>query len=149
MSIRIRTTPASDAWRALLHTHALVNGRLEADLEEAFDMTLDWYEVLIMLASSPTGRLRMSEVADGRILSRSAATRLIDRMEAHGLVERAQCDQDRRGTEVALTDAGRRRFVEAGRLHLKGIEEYFGGELSPTELDVLTKALTRVSAANG
>jgi len=147
-TIRIRTTEATTAWRAVLMAFARVNHRLEADLRESSDLSLGWYEVLLQLASSSTGRLRMSEVADGMILSRSAATRLVDRLEAEGLVERMVCDEDRRGMEVALTAAGRDRFVAAGRVHLRGIEDYFGTHLTSEELDELARLLTRVADAN-
>ncbi len=148
MTMRIRTTDASKAWHALLLAFSRVNHRLDADLRTHEDLTIGWYEVLLQLAGSPNGRLRMSEIADGMILSRSAATRLVDRLERDGLVERSLCDEDRRGTEVSLTDEGRSRFRSAGRLHLRGIEEYFGGHLTASELEELTKALTRVAEAN-
>jgi DNA-binding MarR family transcriptional regulator len=148
MTIRIRSTETTEAWRSLLVAHSRVNHRLEADLRTQVGMNLGWYEVLLQLASSPGQRLRMSEIADGMILSRSAATRLVDRLERHGLVERAVCDSDRRGMEVSLTDTGRSRFIEAGRLHLRGIEEYFGDHCTPDELATLTAVLTRVADAN-
>jgi DNA-binding MarR family transcriptional regulator len=147
-TIRIRTTEATTAWRAVLMAFARVNHRLEADLRESFYLGLGWYEVLLQLASSPTGRLRMSEVADGMILSRSATTRLVDRLEAEGLVERMVCDEDRRGMEVGLTEIGRERFVAAGRVHLRGIEEYFGAHLTSDELGDVARLLSRVADAN-
>ncbi len=148
MTIRIRTTTTTEAWKSLLFAHSKVNRRLEDDLRKRVGMNLGWYEVLLQLAMAPDQRLRMSEIADGMILSRSAATRLVDRLERHGLVERAVCDADRRGMEVSLTDIGRSRFVEAGRLHLRGIQEYFGNHCSPEELATLTTVLTRVAHAN-
>ncbi len=148
MTIRIRSTESTEAWRSLLLAFSRVNHRLEHDLRDAHGISLGWYEVLLQLAGSTTGRLRMSEIANGMILSRSAATRLVDRLEREGLVERFACDDDRRGTEVALTDAGRSLFVEAGRLHLRGIEDYFGAHLDDGELEDIRVALSRVADAN-
>lgn len=148
MTVRIRTNESTEAWRSLLLAFSRVNHRLEADLREAFGLSIGWYEVLLQLAGSPTGQLRMSEIADGMILSRSAATRLVDRLERDGLVERSACGDDRRGTEVSLTRRGRELFIEAGRLHLRGIEDYFGSHLEPSELARLRTILGRVADAN-
>jgi DNA-binding MarR family transcriptional regulator len=90
----------------------------------------------------------MHELAEGMILSKSAATRLVDRLERRGLVTRTVCDEDRRGMEVGLTPEGRDVFLEAGRLHYRGIEEHFGTHLSGGELATITEALTRVAEAN-
>lgn len=148
MTIAIRTTDTTEAWRSLLLAFSRVNHRLEDDLRTEAGLSIGWYEVLLQLASSDTGRLRMSEIADGMILSRSATTRLVDRLERDGLVERTACDDDRRGTEVSLTDDGRARFIAAGRVHLRGIDEYFGANLSETERRTLTELLGRVADAN-
>jgi DNA-binding MarR family transcriptional regulator len=148
MAITIRTNETTEAWRALLVAHARVNRILDDELRRETGLNLGWYEVLLLLAGAPDQRLRMSDLAAGMILSRSAATRLVDRLERDGLVERSVCDEDRRGMEVSLTDEGRDRFLVAGRLHLRGIEQHFGAHLDPTELEVLTEALTRVAEAN-
>ena len=148
MAITIRTNEITEAWRALLVAHARVNRILDDDLRRETGLNLGWYEVLLLLAGAPDQRMRMSDLADGMILSRSAATRLVDRLERDGLVERSVCDSDRRGMEVSLTDTGRERFLVAGRLHLRGIEEHFGAHLTAAELATVTKALTRVTEAN-
>ena len=148
MAITIRSTDTTEAWRSLLLAFSRVNHRLEEDLRAEADLNLGWYEVLLQLASSESGRLRMSEIADGMILSRSATTRLVDRLENGGLVTRTACDDDRRGTEVHLTEEGRDRFIAAGRIHLRGIDEYFGANLSPDERATLSRLLGRVADAN-
>ncbi len=88
-------------------------------------MTLAEYAALLQLAEAPGRRLRMNQLADGIFLSRSGVTRLIDRLEADGLVERSQCSSDGRGAEAVLTDAGLARLRQASRTHLRGIEAYF------------------------
>lgn len=148
MEITIRTNETTEAWRAFLLAHARVTRILDEDLRRETGLNLGWYEVLLLLAGAPGQRLRMSDLADGMILSRSAATRLVDRLERDGLVDRTVCDSDRRGMEVSLTDAGRERFLVAGRLHLRGIEEHFGAHLDPSQLEVVTEALTKVADAN-
>lgn len=148
MAIRIRTTDTTEAWRALLLAHARVTHRLDRELRSETGLTLGWYEVLLLLASANDHTLRMNELADGMILSRSAATRLVDRLERDGLVERTVCDSDRRGMDVRLTAEGERTFIAAGRIHLRGIEEHFGSQLTATERETLTKALNRVADAN-
>lgn len=148
MSITIRHSPATDAWHAAILSHARVTRRLDHDLREQFGLTLSWYEVLLLLASAEGHRLRMHELADGMILSKSAATRLVDRLERKGLVTRSVCDEDRRGMEVGLTDEGRDLFLAAGRLHYRGIEDHFAAHLSAAELTTITDVLTRVAEAN-
>jgi DNA-binding MarR family transcriptional regulator len=90
----------------------------------------------------------MNELADRMILSRSATTRLVDRLERDGLVDRFVCDSDRRGMEVTLTDQGREKFMEAGRIHFSGIQDRFGNHLTDEEQATITSALTRVADAN-
>ena len=146
--VNIRSTSTTEAWRALLVAHARVNHELERELRDETGLNLGWYEVLLLLASDEDERLRMNELADRLILSRSAATRLVDRLERDGLVERFVCDADRRGMEVTLTERGREAFITAGRLHLRGIEERFGSYLSEDEKQLITRVLERVADAN-
>jgi DNA-binding MarR family transcriptional regulator len=107
-------------------------------------MGLGEYEVLLILAYSPGRRLRMSELADTLALSRSGATRLIDRLEADGLVQRISCDTDRRGAWAELTEAGYGRLREASPTHLRGVAEHFLNRIPAGELDSLSRILDRV-----
>src|SRR3954447_4042414 len=75
------------AWRGLLRAHDQLTRALDADLAEKHGLPLASYEVLLFLAESPDGRVRMSELAESVLLSRSGLTRLVDRLEADGLVE--------------------------------------------------------------
>lgn len=132
------------AWRALLRAHARATRVLEAELEEAHNLPLASYDVLVQLTESPEGRLRMSELADAVLLSRSGLTRLVDRLEREGLVERTSCPSDARGTFAALTEAGRSRLREASGTHLRGVATHVLSHFSPAELDVLGDLLGRV-----
>lgn len=134
-------------WRTLLQAQAAVLDRLATEMEAEAGLPLGWYEVLLHLQESPTGRLRMHELADSLLLSRSAVTRFVDRMETADLVRREQCPSDRRGLELVMTDSGRRMFLKAGRVHLRGIQEHFAAYLSSDESEVLYRAMTRVLGA--
>src|SRR5262249_11335051 len=85
-------------WRMFLRAHASIAGRLERDLVAEHGLPLAWYEVLLQLAEAPGQRLRMTDLAERVLLSRSGLTRLVDRLVAEGLVERAACPSDARGT---------------------------------------------------
>jgi DNA-binding MarR family transcriptional regulator len=102
------------------------------------------YEVLLLLASAQDGRLRMTELADGALLSQSGLTRLVDRLERAGLVVRERCDHDRRGLYARITDEGLRRFSEARVTHLEGVRARFLEPLGPEELDALADAWERI-----
>ncbi|HEY7462905.1 MAG TPA: MarR family transcriptional regulator, partial [Candidatus Limnocylindria bacterium] len=118
--------------------------QLERELQAEQSMGLAEYEVLLVLAYSEGRRLRMSELADTLALSRSGATRLVDRLEADGLLVRVSCDTDRRGQWAQLTDAGYRRLRRASPTHLRGVAEHFLDRIPRTELDSLSRILDRV-----
>jgi DNA-binding MarR family transcriptional regulator len=103
-------------------------------------MTLAEYAALLQLAESPGRRLRMNQLADGIVLSRSGVTRLIDRLEADGLVARSQCPSDGRGAEAVLTDDGLSRLRQASRTHLRGIEAYFLANVEPVDLAAIERS---------
>lgn len=139
-----RHDPRLAAWSAFLRAHARVVRELERELQAEHRMALTDYDVLVQLAAVEDRRLRMSELADRLLLSRSGVTRLIDRLVAAGLVERITCDVDRRGQWASLTDAGYRRLRGASPTHLRGVAEHFLDRLSAEELDQLERALTRL-----
>ena len=93
--------------------------------------------------------MRPSDLADVIGLSRSATTRLVDRLEARGLVERRACGSDRRGTFVGLTPSGEEVFKRAGRIHLRGIDEHVGSYLSEDELAQLGSLLAKLAEGVG
>ena len=138
---------AMNAWRMFLTAHARVVDRLSRELEESTDLPLAWYEVLLYLREASAGKLRMHELADSLLLSRSAVTRFVDRMVDAGLVERTTCDSDRRGTFVEATALGTERFRAAAPIHLRGIAEHFTDLISDEESVVLAGALSRIAAA--
>jgi DNA-binding MarR family transcriptional regulator len=137
-----------EAWAAFLRAHAALTAALERELLSERGMPLSWYEVLLRLIAAPEGSLRMQELARAVFFSKSGVTRLIDRMEEAGLVERRHCPSDRRGTYASITDSGRSAFRRAVPVHLAGIREHFGNHLSDEETAVLRDVLSRVAKWN-
>jgi DNA-binding MarR family transcriptional regulator len=139
-----------DDWRNFLLAHALLSRRLDEELRTEQSMSLAEYDALVQLALAPGRRLRMSTLADRVLLSRSGVTRLVDRLEAAGLVDRTQCTTDARGAEAVLTESGLSRLRRATRTHLRGIDRYFMGPLSADELRAIGSSLgTIVDALRG
>src|SRR5437660_3030018 len=100
-------------WRALAASHAAVTAALEHGLGARHGLGVTEFEVLERLAEDSGHKFRVQELAESVHLSQSALSRLIGRLEQHGLVQRSLCDADRRGIYVCLTEAGRRRHAEA------------------------------------
>ena len=136
------------AWAALLRTHAAVLRELERDLERAQGMPLTWYDVLLELNSAPERRLRMQELGERAVVSRSRVSRIVDELARAGLVVREQDPADRRGSWAVLTPAGRERLRAAAPGYLDGIARHFADHLTPEERDTIAAALQRVLAAH-
>ena len=145
MPVRLTSTPASEAWQAMMTAFTRVNQRLAVQMEQEAGISLDWYSILLMLSQAESGMMRPSEVADQVARSRSATTRLIDRLEDDGLVGRNDCPTDGRGRLVGLTPEGERIFRTAGRIHLRGIDEHVGSHLTLDDLNEITGLLTKLA----
>ncbi len=136
------------AWRAFLRAQVTVLGALERELESERGLPIAFYDVLVVLSEADGGRLRMSELAKRVVLSRSGVTRLVDRMEREGLVQREQCPADRRGYETVITAEGREVLRKAWPVHARGVAEHFARHLSKEEADVIADALGRMSPSD-
>jgi DNA-binding MarR family transcriptional regulator len=134
-----------DAWRGFLRTHATLSRELDAELAETHDLPLGSYEVLLFLADSPGGKMRMAELADSVLLSRSGLTRMVDRMERQGLVSREPCPGDARGLNAVITPGGRERFAAARRTHLEGVRRRFLDRLTDDEKRDLASLWARLN----
>jgi DNA-binding MarR family transcriptional regulator len=132
------------AWRGLLRVHTALVKALDAELAAAHDLPLSSYEVLITLESAPGRKRRMAELADSVLLSRSGMTRLVDRLEKDGLLERDLCTDDGRGCFAVLTDKGAELLAGARPTHLDGVRERFLVHFSEEELSVLASWWERV-----
>lgn len=135
------------AWRTFLEAHARITELLARELRQEQDIPLTWYDVLVQLSEATDHRLRMQELAERVLLSKSGLTRLIDRMERHGLVHRTACPSDRRGTFAELTTAGRSLLRRSAPGHLRGVRTHFADLLSDAEAHELTRLLRRIVAA--
>lgn len=148
MSEKAVSREATLAWRAFLEAHAGLVAALERELLDERGLPLTFFDVLVQLGEATDGRLRMQELAERLLLSRSGFTRLCDRMEAAGLLERAQCPSDRRGVYAAITPAGREALEAAAPVHLRGVEEHFVRHLGSADLTALHVMLDRVCEGN-
>ena len=132
------------AWRGLLRAHSALTKALDAELVRAHGLPLSSYEVLLFLADSPDGQMRMSELADGVLLSRSGLTRLVDRMQREGLLRRERCEDDARGWFAAITPKGRELFTRARKTHLDGVRERYLSHFTREELRSLAAFWERI-----
>ncbi len=133
-----------EAWSALLRAHATLMRRLETDLEKETGLALADFDVLAQLAVAG-GELRMTELADRALISRSGMTRRVARLVEVGLVRRANADADARGVVVALTEGGVARLTETAPVHARAISDLFVARLDDQELAVLESALEKVT----
>ena len=128
--------------------HKRVVAVLDAALREELGLTLEAFDVLVTLGSSPQGRLRMQPLADALLVSKSSCTRLVDRLARRGLVRRADVPGDRRGVEAVLTEDGRRHQRRAALVHLRALQLHFGQWLSDDDVTHIRRALAQVPAGD-
>ena len=143
-----RPSPDPDSlavWRAYLRGHATVTRALEAELIAEQRLSLAAYDVLVQLADAPEHRLRMTELADAVLLSRSGLTRLVDRLERVGLVSRSRVREDGRGVAATLTERGVERLRRASRTHQDGVMRHFGDRLDESDLAQLRRISQRLA----
>jgi DNA-binding MarR family transcriptional regulator len=131
------------AWTSFLEAHASLMRQLETELEKETGLPLADFDVLAQLARAG-GELRMSDLANRSLISRSGMTRRVNRLVDEGLVARGRAEKDARGVCVVLTDKGLSRLAETAPVHLRGISKFFTGQLSDKELAVLERALEKV-----
>ena len=132
------------AWRGMLRVHTALLRALDTELDAAHGLPLTSYDVLIYLQHAPQKRLRMAELADSVLLSRSGVTRLVDRLEREGLLVRDACDDDGRGLYAVLTRKGEELLERARPTHLAGVRERFLRHFSEDELEQMAAYWERV-----
>ncbi len=131
------------AWRAMLRAHASLLRRLDTDLQQATGLALADFDVLAQLAQAH-GELRMTELADRALISRSGMSRRVARLVDEGLLRRDRAGTDGRGVVVALTAAGIARLAATAPVHARGISKLFVAHLDDQELALLERALNKV-----
>lgn len=132
------------AWRGLLRAHAALVKALDAELEAECGIPLTSYEVLLHLAKAPEGKLRMAELADRALLSRSGMTRLVDRLEREGYLRRSTCVDDKRGAFAVLTPEGADMLARSRQTHLAGVRRRFFDHFSEEELAQMAGYFERI-----
>jgi DNA-binding MarR family transcriptional regulator len=137
------------AWRGLLRAHASLAKLLDAELEDQHGLPMTSYEVLQFLAGAERGRMRMCDLAEQAQMSRSGLTRLVDRLERDGLLERCSCEHDARGAYACLTASGRERLCEARSTHRSVVREHFLSRFSAQELSSLAELWERIAPCCG
>jgi len=137
------------AWRGMLEAHAHVTRQLDAQMHAEHGLSVSAYEVLMFLADAPEHRMRMAEIADRVLLSRSGLTRLVDRLVDLGYVTRCPADGDGRGVYTQLTPAGVEKARSARRTHREGVRTSFLDQLTDTDQIVLGDIWTRLAERSG
>jgi DNA-binding MarR family transcriptional regulator len=132
-------------WRAFLRAHSTVIRQLEQELAAEARLPLSTYDVLLQLVEAPGHRLRMAELADGVLLSRSGLTRLVDRLQADGYVRREPSPDDARGTYTVLTREGFNALRRAVPVHLAGVQRHWLSRFDDDELRRLGELLQRLA----
>ena len=134
------------AWVGFLKAHASVVKALDADLIARHGLPLSAYEVLLKLALSDRGQLRMSDLAQQALLSQSRISRLVDQLCQQGLIERKSCESDSRVVYAQITEAGRARLDDAAQTHSAGVEGRFFERLSDADLERLAEIWEQILA---
>lgn len=139
-----RLEPPVDAWEAVVAASAILRERIEEALSAEGLPSLNWFDVLGTLSESPEGRLRPRELVCAVSVTKSGLTRLLDRIEAAGLIERLSCPTDRRGHLVVLTDDGAATAVRMKPIRDRVVENHFTSLVSDQEATTIIAALHRV-----
>jgi DNA-binding MarR family transcriptional regulator len=144
MSISVARQQRFESWVSFLRAHSAITRQLNADLLNVHGLTLNDYEVLLLLSRAEDQRMRRVDLAQSVVLTASGITRLLDGLERAGYVEKATCASDARVSYAQLTVAGHRKLSDAAETHLRGIEELFTGRFSDEELESLATLLARL-----
>ncbi len=145
MALPLRVTEATVTYGLMRTTMARMHELLAEEMQDEVGIPFERYGTMLMLAQADDEALRPSELAKALPLTPSGVTRLIDRLESDGVVERRACASDRRGNLVALTPHGVEVFRRAGRVHLRGIEQHLGATLTTSEMAELRRIMTKLA----
>jgi DNA-binding MarR family transcriptional regulator len=137
-------TTVPDAWVHMLKAHASLTRSMDADLRQRHGLTLNDYEVLLLLAKEPEGRLRRVDLAERVLLTQSGITRLLDGLESSGFVDRAKCASDARVSYAEITPEGARKLSDAAESHVANVRDLFEEHYSSAELATLAELLGRL-----
>lgn len=144
----LKYSDAIDALRAIGRVRWAVMDVVGKQVAEQEDIPFDWIEVLIEVVEAPDERIKMTDLARLTLRSKSGATRLVDRLEEAGLVQRGTSPEDRRAVYVTLTDSGRALFERVKAPVTRILIDRFAAHVSPKEARFITLALAKVLKAN-
>ena len=133
--------PRIHTFGLLLEAHARLSRSLDAELQASDDISLQTFEVLLRIARSEYGRVTMSALADSVSITTGGVTRLADRLEKDGLVQRVSCPSDRRVTYLALTEQGRDTLAVATQHHLESLDRHVASMREATDLESVHRVL--------
>jgi DNA-binding MarR family transcriptional regulator len=133
-----------EAWRLFLMVHARLIQHMDKRLRDAGQIPLNWYDVLLELYEAPNHRLRMSDLAERVLLTRSGLTRLVDKLEGEGYLHRELDPQDRRGFYAILSDTGRDALRTSWPVYAAAITQQFADHQSDAESQTLIDVFERI-----
>jgi DNA-binding MarR family transcriptional regulator len=128
------------AWRYFIKSYAYLMDTIERELSAEDKVPLSTYDVLIALFEAPEHKLRLGELTQKLVITKSGVTRLLDRLEREGLVVRQKSEEDRRGSFAVLTPEGETQMRRAWPVYARGIKQYFAAGLTPEQIEQLTEA---------
>ena len=123
------------AWRAWLFSWLMLQDRLDRELTHATGIPHSYYEVLVALSEAPDRQMRMSELADRCLSSRSRLSHAVSRLEERGWVTRQVCPDDGRGLLAVLTDEGFAALQSAAPVHVESVRSHLFDQLSPQQVE--------------
>jgi DNA-binding MarR family transcriptional regulator len=135
------------AWLRLLEAQTVLADLFDAELRRDCDVPVVWYDVMIKIWLAPDHAIRMSDLAEQVLLSRSWLTRRVAQLEKAGLVTRTNAGDDGRGVLAVMTERGRERFAEMERSHARSISTHFSRLLTAAEATVIEEACARIAAS--
>jgi DNA-binding MarR family transcriptional regulator len=144
MSTTVASATRIESWVAFIRAHSAITRQLNADLLTTHGLTLNDYEVLLLLSRAEDRRMRRVDLAQTVVLTASGITRLLDGLERAGYVEKDACPTDLRVSYAKLTAAGHTKLKDAATTHLQGVEDLFTGRFSDSELAQLADLLGRL-----
>jgi DNA-binding MarR family transcriptional regulator len=144
MSVVVSAPRRIEAWVSFIRAHSAITRQLNADLLNVHGLTLNDYEVLVLLSRADGHRMRRVDLAQTVVLTASGITRLLDGLERAGYVEKDSCATDARVSYAKLTSAGHTKLRAAAETHLQGVEELFMGRFSDSEIEALAGYLARL-----
>jgi DNA-binding MarR family transcriptional regulator len=133
-----------ESWVTFIRSHSAITRELSAQLQREHGLTLNDYEVLLVLSHSEHGMMRRVDLAETVLLTASGITRLLEGLERSGFVCKETCASDARVSYAKLTGDGRQKLSDASLTHLRGIDELFLGRYSGSELATLAELLSRL-----